>query len=108
MTVEFTKVQMSAMSVNSKSEFYRVYKTQAEYVDVEALTANEAMEKSQIKNPHKIKFMRPKSSSFLSSADLQLKKPEEQQEVNQNSKEFVAENPPKIDQPQKEEPKVSE
>jgi hypothetical protein len=66
------------------------------------------MEKSQVKAPYRIKFMRPKSGSFLSSADLQLIKIEEQEIVSEEAKGFEASVPPKIEPTTTQEPKVSE
>ena len=46
-------------------KFYRVYKAKKEYIDIEADTAYEAVQKSQVEKPIKIKFTICGIDSFI-------------------------------------------
>lgn len=68
-------------------KYYRIYKAKKEYIDIEAETAYEAVQKSQIEKPVKIKFTICGIDEFIrDSKQLEMVKTNEEPSLESENK----------------------
>ena len=83
----FEKVSIKSYSIKSDADIlYRIYKNQEEFADFPASSVSEAISKSDITTPYKIKILMPKARKYFEKNELE--------EVVEKSKELLE---PKVD-----------
>lgn len=98
--VEFSELSLPNMAFAKAQDgngFYRVYKAPGDFVETEAKDANEAMEKSGVREPVKIEFITPTTQYILSGTDLVVKVSQKKPEENAASGEQAVSDAPKED-----------